>query len=143
MPPLNLIGAKMEKKYFVIVEKQPDSCYGVYSPDFSTCFSAGDTFLEAVKNMKNAMDLCLENMDSIPAASDIETIEKYVIENYPADSVKTIVEIGAELPMPKAVRINISIPEDILFRLDKTLAGHKNRRSRFIADAVAEKLEAK
>ena len=133
----------MEKKYFVIVEKQPDSCYGVFSPDFKTCFSAGDTFAEAVANMKSAMELCLENMDAVPEASGIEAVEAYVIDNYPPDSVKTIVEVGAELPMPKAVRINISIPEDVLFRLDKTLSGRKNRRSRFIAEAIERQLRHK
>ena len=87
----------MEKKYFVIIEKEKDSCYGVYSPDFKSCFSAGDTFSEAVDNMKKAMEICLENLDTVPNASDIEEIEKYVIDHYPPESVKTIVEISARL----------------------------------------------
>ena len=130
----------MEKKYFVIIEKEKDSCYGVYSPDFKSCFSAGDTFSEAVDNMKKAMEICLENLDTVPNASDIEEIEKYVIDHYPPESVKTIVEISAKMPDAPAVRVNISLPEDTLNRLDKRLAGHKNRRSRFIANAIEAEL---
>ena len=86
----------MKKRYFVIVEKETNSCFGVYSPDFETCFSAGDTFAEAVKNMADAMNICLKNMDHVPQASDIEAIEQYVIDNYPTGSVTTIVEIEVE-----------------------------------------------
>ena len=130
----------MRKRYFVIVEKDESSCYGVYSPDFETCFSAGDTFAEAVNNMETAMSVCLENMDHVPQASDIEAIEQYVIDNYPTTSVKTIVGIEVVLPETKAVRINISMAEDVLYRLDKSLGGRKNRRSRFITEAVEKAL---
>jgi metal-responsive CopG/Arc/MetJ family transcriptional regulator len=39
------------------------------------------------------------------------------------------------------VRINITIQEDILKALDRKLAGHKNQRSRFIAQAVERQLQ--
>lgn len=131
----------MKKNYFVIVEKEKDSCYGVYSPDFKTCGSFGDTFEESVANMKKAMELCLENMDSIPDASPVSDIEEYALANYPAESVKIITTIPVELPKAKSVRINITIPDDILAKLDEALSGRKNARSRFIADAVEEHLK--
>ncbi len=131
----------MEKKYFVIIEKEENSCYGVYSPDFKTCFSFGDTFHEAIKNMKEAMDDCLANMDNVPDASSIEDIEKYIIENYPSDSVKTVVELGAKLPVTNNVRINVSIPKDILQQLDQNLAGRKYKRSSYIVNAIMDKLQ--
>ena len=132
----------MKKNYFVIVEKEKDSCYGVYSPDFKTCGTFGDTFEEAVANMKEAMEICLENMDTVPEASSITDIEKYAVENYPVESVKIINTISVELPKAKSVRINITMPDDILARLDEAVSGRKNARSRFIADAVEARLNA-
>jgi len=131
----------MKKHYFVIVEKDKNSCYGVYNPDFKGVMGAGDTFSEAVNNMRDAMENYLEEANNIPAASDIETIENYIIKNYPASSIKTIVDLDVSLPRAHSVRLNISMPEDILMRLDKTLSGKTNQRSRFIADAVERQLQ--
>jgi len=131
----------MKKHYFIIVEKEKNSCYGVYSPDFKTVISAGDTFAEACKNMRKAMEIYLTETDVIPEAASIESIEKYIIENYPSQSVKTIFDLEVSLPHPHAVRLNISMPEDILHLLDQRLAGKTNQRSRFIAQAVERQLQ--
>ena len=131
----------MKKHYFIIVEKEKDSCYGVYSPDFKTVISAGDTFAEACENMRKAMEIYLAETDGIPESSSIEAIEKYIIKNYPSNSIKTVVDLEVALPRPHAVRLNISMPEDILHLLDQRLAGKTNQRSRFIAHAVERQLQ--
>ena len=130
----------MEKNYFVIIEKENDSCYGAYSPDFKTCGTFGDTFEQVISNMKEAMEICLENMDSVPEASTVDAIAKYCDENYPKDSFRIVCSIPVSLPKVKSVRINIPMPDDVLARLDKEVSGRKNARSRFIADAVRERL---
>ncbi len=131
----------MKKHYFIIVEKDKNSCYGVYSPDLRTVMGAGDTFAEAIENMRQGMENYLEEVDHVPEASGIEAIEKYIIENYPRSSVKTIFDLAVELPRAHAVRLNISMPEDILYRLDQKLSGKTNQRSRFIAYAVEKQLQ--
>lgn len=131
----------MLKKYFVIVEKDKKSCYGVYSPDFQTVIGAGDTFAEAIENMRKNMEIYLEEVDSVPADADIETIEQFVIENYPPESVKTVVELEVQLPVKNSVRVNISIPDDTLRRMDARLAGRKKQRSAFITRAVEKALQ--
>jgi predicted RNase H-like HicB family nuclease len=130
----------MKKHYFIIVEKDKNSCYVVYSPDLKTVMGAGNTFVEAIENMRQGMENYLEVVGKVPEASDIEVIEKYVIENYPHSSVKTIFDLAVELPTTHAVRLNISMPEDILCRLDQKLSGKTNQRSRFIANAVEKQL---
>lgn len=131
----------MKKHYFVIVEKEKKSCYGVYSPDLKGVIGAGDTFTEAVNNMREAMENYLEEIKIVPDTANIETIENYIINNYPSRSVKTIVDLEVELPNTHSVRLNISMPEDILSRLDRQLAGKTNQRSRFITDAVEKQLQ--
>lgn len=43
------------KTYFAAVMKDEDSAYGVIFPDVPGCFSAGDTFEEAVANAEEAL----------------------------------------------------------------------------------------
>jgi predicted RNase H-like HicB family nuclease len=131
----------MKKHYFVIVEKEKTSCYGVYSPDLKGVIGAGDTFTEAVDNMREAMENYLDEVKIVPDAAKIETIENYIINNYPSRSVKTIVDLEVELPNTHSVRLNISMPEDVLSRLDQQLAGKTNQRSRFITNAVEKQLQ--
>jgi len=130
----------MDRKYFVIVEKDKDSCYGTYCPDFRTVISAGDSFSEACANMAEAMRIYMSETGESPEPSSAEAVENYILDNYPPNGVKTIVELSVALPAAPAARVNISIPQDLLQRLDRKLAGHKNRRSRFIAQAVENAL---
>jgi len=124
------------------VEKEKDSCYGVYSPDFKTCGSFGDTFEQAIANMKEAMEICLENMDHIPEASTIEAVQNFAKANYEGDSVLVVCSLPVTLPKAKSVRINITMPDDILARLDEAVSGRKNARSRYITEAVKARLTA-
>jgi predicted RNase H-like HicB family nuclease len=44
----------------VILEKQEEGGYTVYAPSLSGCLSQGDTREEALKNIKEAIELYLE-----------------------------------------------------------------------------------
>lgn len=56
----------MERTYLALVEKEPDSDYGVFFPDLPGCVSAGSAFEEAREMAAEALALHLEGM----AASD-------------------------------------------------------------------------
>ena len=46
----------------VILEKDPEGGYCVHCPVIQGCVSQGDTFEEALENIKEAIELCLEVM---------------------------------------------------------------------------------
>ena len=52
-----------------------DIGYSVRVPDIDGCVSQGDTLDEACHYIKEAIGLCLEGVETLPAASDINTIE--------------------------------------------------------------------
>lgn len=58
------------KTYFAAVLKDQGSAYGVIFPDIPGCFSAGDTFEEAVANAEEALrqhaDVAAENGLKLP-----------------------------------------------------------------------------
>lgn len=53
----------MSYKISVVVEKD-DSGYFVYSPELPGCFSQGENYEEALVNIKEAIELYLETIDS-------------------------------------------------------------------------------
>lgn len=56
----------MKKKillYDTVFEKEADGGYSVYVPDLPGCCSQGNTLEEAIENIKEAMELYLEDAD--------------------------------------------------------------------------------
>ncbi len=48
--------------YKVILEKDPKSGYIVVCPSFQGCYSQGETIEEALENIKEAIELCIEDL---------------------------------------------------------------------------------
>ena len=48
----------------VIIEKDEDGFYVVECPLFSGCYSQGKTLDEAVKNIKEVVDICLKEKEN-------------------------------------------------------------------------------
>ncbi|MBI4210332.1 MAG: type II toxin-antitoxin system HicB family antitoxin [Candidatus Diapherotrites archaeon] len=50
------------KEFRVVLERQPDDGYAVYVPELPGCISQGDTRAEAMKNIKEAIELYLSDL---------------------------------------------------------------------------------
>ena len=65
-------------KYAVVVHHDEGSAYGITVPDLPGCFSAGDSFDEALENVVEAIEFHLEGLADegmdIPQAEPIWTI---------------------------------------------------------------------
>lgn len=48
----------------LIIEKDEDGYYVVECPLFSSCYSQGKTIDEAVKNIKEVIDICLDEAEN-------------------------------------------------------------------------------
>lgn len=121
--------------YPAIVERGPDG-FGVYFPDLPGCVSAGRTMQEAALGAEEALTghlaVMAEHGDPIPDPSEIDAIEA---EEGSIEVARILVR--GERP-GKAVRVQISMEEGLLARIDR-VAGN---RSRFLAEAAAAKLAA-
>lgn len=121
--------------YPAIVEKGIDS-YGVYFPDVPGCVSAGRTVNEAVMGAEEALNghlsVAADFGDPIAAPSELHEIEA-------AEGSIEVCRILVRAERPgKAVRVQLSIEEGLLARIDRVA---KNR-SRFLADAARAALAA-
>jgi predicted RNase H-like HicB family nuclease len=54
----------MSAHYVAVIEKEPDSAFGVWFPDVEGCFSAGATLEEATANAAVALRQHIEALES-------------------------------------------------------------------------------
>lgn len=65
----------MAKTFHVIIEKDEDGVYVGKVPELQGCLSQGDTLDELMKNIKEAIELCLEVQSKEKAKVDEEQIK--------------------------------------------------------------------
>jgi len=118
--------------------------YSVAVPDLPGCFSAGDTFDEAVDNARDAIEGHLESLadhgDPIPSAS---AIEQHLADPDYAGWVWAAVEIDMTPYLGKSHKVNVTLPDLLIKRIDNAVARHGEFKSRsgFLARAALHELE--
>ncbi len=126
-------------RYPVVIHKDPDSDYGVTIPDLPGCFSAGETLEDALKNAQEAIlthieGLLLDN-DPVPSPTLIEKLRN----NIPGkDLIWAIVSVDLNTLSESIKRINITIPERILSKIDSFAKNEGESRSGFLVSAAME-----
>ncbi len=125
-----------ERRYYLAVaEKGEGESWGVYFPDFPGCISAGETFAEAAAGAHEALALHIEGMTEdgleLPAPTPPELVQR---------------EVGAQCLMVEAtapsrsVRLNISLDEGLVRRVDRAAELQGLTRSGFLAAAARDRL---
>jgi predicted RNase H-like HicB family nuclease len=126
-------------RYPVVIHKDPDSDYGVTVPDLPGCFSAGETMDEALTAVTEAIECHLEGLmldgEPIPPPT---TVERYKDNPDFADGVWALATIDLAKLSGKARRVNVTIPERVLNRIDDYAARHGESRSGLITQAALE-----
>ncbi|HEV2263551.1 MAG TPA: type II toxin-antitoxin system HicB family antitoxin [Stellaceae bacterium] len=126
------------RHYIGLIHKEAESDFGISFPDFPGCVSAGSTLDEALAMGREALEGHIEVMaeagEPISEPSDVDTVMQ---DPEHRDGVVVLV------PAPdfggKAVRVNVTLPEGLLQRIDEAAPN----RSRFLAEAAEELLERK
>lgn len=121
----------------------PDDGFGVVFPDLPGCVSAGDTVQQAAENAAEALALHIEGMaedhDPIPAPSAPDAPLPDWLADVPGSRLVARVLVPVEMP-GKAVRVNVTLDELLLQRLDQVAAAEGQSRSGYLAEAVRERL---
>lgn len=121
--------------YIALIHKERGSDYGVSFPDFPGCVTAGSTLDEARANAAEALALHIEGMiedgDALPEPSDLAMVMR---DRENRDTVAILVDGPAQAG--KAVRVNITLPEDVLRDIDEFAEREGYSRSGFIAKAA-------
>ena len=124
--------------YYVAVFEKSEDGYGVFFPEVLGCTSSGETVAEAAKNAAEALEghltLAIEHGEAIPAPTGQVDM--------PVDpEVQEVCRllVGFE-PSAKPMRVNITLPENLLTAVDSFAAKHGFTRSGFLAEAARARI---
>ena len=122
--------------YIAVVHKDPNSDFGVSFPDFPGCITAGSTIDEAKDMAHDALSLhikgMLEDGDSIPVPSKLEDI----MDDPDYSDAAAILVVSVSEVKPRSVRVNITVPEDMLRKIDSVAKKRGMSRSSFLVHAA-------
>lgn len=128
------------RSYIALIHKDAGSDYGVSFPDLPGCVTAGLTLDEARDFAEEALSLHLaglaEDGEAVPEPSTLETV---MADGENRDAVAVLVSVRGAVP--KAVRVNITMPEDVLARVDAHAERHGMNRSGFLVHAAKREME--
>jgi predicted RNase H-like HicB family nuclease len=129
--------------YVAIVHKDENSDFGLSFPDFPGCITAGGTLKEAVamaiEALSGHIELMIDDGLAIPEPTDIDTI---LLDPDNREGVPVMVPAVIMKPA-KAVRVNVTLPEDVLRHVDEYAESHGFTRSGFLARAAQAALGEK
>ena len=123
------------RHYIALIHKDPNSDYGVSFPDFLGCISAGVTLDDARSMGVEALAFhvrgMIEDGEAIPEPSSLEEVMRDP-ENQ--DGVAILLPLAE--PEPKAVRVNITLPDETLQAIDRFAEAKGFTRSGFLVQAA-------
>lgn len=127
------------RQYISLSRKDAGSDYGVSFPDLG-CVTAGVDLDDARAMVEEALALHLEGIEvdgePIPEPCSLEAI---MVERKNYDGVAILVKAPAK--GAKAVRINVTVPEDELAEVDRYAEEHGYSRSDFVVRAAKKAME--
>jgi predicted RNase H-like HicB family nuclease len=123
------------RQYIALIHKEADSDYGVSFPDLPGVITAGSNLDEARNMAAEALALHLQGLaeDGEPAPEP-SSLEKIMSAKENKDGVAVLIAApGAEV---KSVRINVTMPADVLDQIDQYAEREGFTRSGFLAQAA-------
>jgi len=122
--------------YIAVVHKDPKSDFGVSFPDFPGCITAGTSIDEAKDMANDALSLhvkgLIEDGEDIPNPSKLEDI----MENPEYSDSAAILVVSISEAKARSVRVNITVPEDMLRKIDNIAKQRGMSRSSFLVNAA-------
>lgn len=127
--------------YVALVHKDTDSDFGVSFPDFPGCVSAGSTLAEAASMATEALnghaDVMAAEGLTIPEPSMLDAV---MGDPENRDGIPVMVAL-ARKATSRVIRVNITVPEDVLQAIDAHAEREGMNRSGFLVRAAKHAME--
>ena len=121
--------------YIGLIHKDAGSDYGVSFPDFPGVITAGLTLDDARAMAEEALTLHVEGLvedgEAIPEPSTLEDIM-----SAPDNRTGVAILVAVKTQQPKTIRVNVTLPEDVLEQIDRYAEAHGYTRSGLLAQAA-------
>jgi predicted RNase H-like HicB family nuclease len=128
-------------QYIALIHKQAESDFGVSFPDLPGCVSAGSTLDEARDMAEEALALHLEGLEADgEAAPKPSSLDAVMSDPTNRDGVAILVASLSQAP--KTVRVNVTLPSDVLAQVDRYAEANGFTRSGFLVMAAKKAIAA-
>ncbi|WP_313344676.1 type II toxin-antitoxin system HicB family antitoxin [Stenotrophomonas sp.] len=127
--------------YPVYVHQQEDSAFGAIVPDLPGVHSAADQLEELPAMIQEAVELMYDGEEKTPPPASAVTA--YLAQPQYQDGFWMFVDVDLTKVNTRAVRLNISLPEHLVGKIDKAAAARRMSRSAFLAMAAEHELSIK
>jgi len=125
--------------YPIYVHKEDNSAYGAIFPDIPGCFAAADDIQALPRAAQEAVEAHFgADEDPIPSASAPDAWADH--PDYQDGGFWLLVNIDFSRVRSRAVRLNISLPENLVQRIDATARQRGQSRSAFLATAAEREM---
>jgi len=126
--------------YPIYVHKDADSAYGAAFPDFPGCFTGADKLQDLPAAAQEAVEAHFHGETKpIPHPS---VPEDWASNKQFQGGYWMLVEIDLSRVNAKAVRLNVSLPQGLLARIDAVAQARRMSRSAFLALAAEHEMQA-
>ena len=128
------------RQYIGLIQKEAESDFGVSFPDLPGVAIAGKTLDDARAMAEEALAFHIDGLvaanEAIPEPSSLEEV---MADAENRDGVAILV--AAKTEARKAVRVNVTLPEDVLEQIDRYAEAHGFSRSGFLAQTAKRAME--
>ncbi len=126
--------------YPIYVHKDSDSAYGATFPDFPGCFAAADEVQDLPRAAQEAVEAHYGADDEpVPAPSAPDAHAQS--EEYQG-GFWMMVDVDLSRVRSRAVRLNISLPENLVDQIDAAAKQRRQTRSAFLAEAAVREMQS-
>jgi predicted RNase H-like HicB family nuclease len=123
------------RHYIGLIHKDADSDFGVSFPDLPGVVTAGTTLDQARELAEEALALHIEGLvDDGEVIPEPSTLEQVMSDPDNRSGVAILVSVKSD--QPKVVRVNVTLPEDVLEQIDEYAQAQGFTRSGLLVQAA-------
>ncbi len=67
------------KEFFVVIERDEDGIYIGDVPQLKACYSQGDTVDELMKNIREVIEMCLEELEEEEPMTEFIGVQRLIV----------------------------------------------------------------
>ena len=123
--------------YVAVIDKDPESAYGIRFPEVPGCFSAADTFEEIVPNAIEALSLFFEDQEPVPPRG-LEAVREEAAGNVAEGAALMMIPYVRD--RKRVVRVHLSLDKGFLDTMDEAARMRGMTRSAFVQKAATREM---
>lgn len=130
-------------KYPLYIRRDGATNFNASFPDFPRVFAQGNSIGEIKINAKRAVELMYDHSGQLISVPAYDVSELHALDMDDGEGIWVFLEVNLARATSQAIRIQVSLPDELLTQVDLTAREHKMTRSSLITQAVVGEVAAR